>query len=238
MRQTGKSVGKFGSQTKPSNISDAQSMKSSSVRGGNDSFDLEDFEDIMEKIQLDGAIELQKKSMRKLTTANEDPDAYKDNFLIKFFENAGDDDAFDFIGGNQSPGRRPNRGTRIPQPPTKEDLKRNQQKQLVPGDQQQVQAPQQTSPRIPKPKSTNKSILDKTNGNDDNWHPAWTTSQGAGDALEETKQEGPARKAEAFTDKPASSNAKLMDFEALLLQKAGKQPSASPSTATSAATVA
>lgn len=76
-------------------------MKSGSVRGGNnDSFDLEDFEDIMEKIQLDGAIELQKKSMRKLTTANEDPDAYKDNFLIKFFEKEGDDDAFDFIGGN------------------------------------------------------------------------------------------------------------------------------------------
>jgi len=38
--------------------------------------------------------------MRKLTTANEDPDAYKDNFLIKFFEKEGDDDAFDFIGGN------------------------------------------------------------------------------------------------------------------------------------------
>lgn len=60
-----------------------------------------------------------------------------------------------------------------------------------------------TSPRIPYPKTSN---------------PAWTTTaQGAGNALEETKQEGPTRKAEAFTDKPASSNAKLMDFEALLL---------------------
>ena len=41
-----------------------QSLKSGSVRGGNDSdFDLEDFDDVMEKIQLDGAIEMEKRKV-------------------------------------------------------------------------------------------------------------------------------------------------------------------------------
>ena len=62
-----------------------------------------------------------------------------------------------------------------------------------------------------------------TDGNDDNWYPAFGTSMAAGNALEEEKKQSTlTKKAEAFTDKPASSNMALMDFEAQLLLKAGK----------------
>ena len=45
----------------------------------------------------------------------------------------------------------------------------------------------------------------------------------AGAALEEDKKErAEPKRAEVFTELPASSNAKLMDFEAQLLMKAGK----------------
>ena len=64
-----------------------------------------------------------------------------------------------------------------------------------------------------------------TDGNDDAWYPAFGTSMAAGNALEEEKKQSTLpKKAEAFTDKPASSNMALMDFEAQLLLKAGKQP--------------
>ena len=67
--------------------------------------------------------------------------------------------------------------------------------------------------------------MGQTNGNDEQWYPAFGTSMAAGAAQEEDKrapQEAARKPAEAFTDKPASSNLKLMDFEAQLLLKAGK----------------
>lgn len=80
------------------------------------------------------------------------------------------------------------------------------------------------------PKKPIKSILKQTNGNDDNYYPAWGTSLAAGRALEgdeETKRvpnHRPAdRQPEAFTEEPASANQRLMDFEAQLFQKAGKK---------------
>jgi len=51
----------------------------------------------------------------------------------------------------------------------------------------------------------------------------------AGASLEENKNAASTvKKAEAFTDQPASSNKKLMDFEAQLLLKAGKPMPAAP----------
>lgn len=72
MRQTGKSVGKtaFGASASRGGFgagNNAQSLKSGSVRDNNDSdFDLEDFADIMEKIQLESAIENKKRNITQL----------------------------------------------------------------------------------------------------------------------------------------------------------------------------
>jgi len=62
----GGSVSNFGN-------SETKSMKSSSVRDAKeDSFDLEDFEDIMEQIQLQGALEEKKRQVRKVNQVRED----------------------------------------------------------------------------------------------------------------------------------------------------------------------
>ena len=71
MRQTGKSVGKFPIKAATAkkftgNYADEMSLKTGSVRGNDSDFDLEDFDDIMEKIQLDGAIEAEKQKVNKL----------------------------------------------------------------------------------------------------------------------------------------------------------------------------
>jgi len=67
--------------------------------------------------------------------------------------------------------------------------------------------------------------LGQTNGNDDNWYPAWSTATGAGKAVEQEKsQTKTQRQAQVFTSEPASSNQVLMDFEAQLMLKAGKKP--------------
>jgi len=75
-----------------------------------------------------------------------------------------------------------------------------------------------------------KSILKNTNSN----HPAdgeffipaammsGMRDQLAKDMLEEKKEEK--KPVAAFTSVPASSNEKLMEFEALLMAKAGKKP--------------
>ena len=121
MRQSGKSVGKFANTkmgSSHSNFGDAKSVKTGSVRDAkDDSFDLEDFEDIMEKIQLDGALEEQQRVIKKVRKT--DNDDYKDNFLVKFFEGQGD---FFNIDGEGSLSPRKNR-TRIPVPPTQEEIK-------------------------------------------------------------------------------------------------------------------
>ena len=105
LRQTGRSVGKLGAKTgkagafgKSGHYAETQSLKTGSVRDKNDdSFDLEDFDEIMEKINLDKVLEEKKSTVRKLKkTTNEGTADYKENFLIKFFEAQGD--AFDFIG--------------------------------------------------------------------------------------------------------------------------------------------
>ena len=76
------------------------------------------------------------------------------------------------------------------------------------------------------PKSL-KSILKNTGTADDQWFPAWGTAVAAQASLEEDKRQAePAevRQPEAFTELPASSNEKLMEFEKQLLLKAGKKP--------------
>ncbi len=82
------------------------------------------------------------------------------------------------------------------------------------------------------PKKVPKSILKQTNGNDDNWYPAWGTAKAAGTSMAEGGVEEEKRmpnhrpierEPEAFTNEPASSNRRLMDFEAQLFQKAGKK---------------
>ena len=116
LRQSGRSVGKFGNVKMGSSVSNfgaTNSMKSGSVRDPkDDSFDLEDFEDIMEKIQLDGALEEKKQVIKK--TRKQDNDEFKDNFLVKFLEEGGD---FFNIGDDKSMSPRKNR-SRIPVPPT------------------------------------------------------------------------------------------------------------------------
>jgi len=87
----GKSIGiKIGSSSSAFGISDGTSMKSGSVKGNpnDDSFDLEDFDDIVEKIQLESVLEDTKRIVSKVKT--EKNDEYKDSFLIKFFETNGD----------------------------------------------------------------------------------------------------------------------------------------------------
>jgi len=87
----GKSIGiKIGSSSSAVGISDGTSMKSGSVKWNpnDDSFDLEDFDDIVEKIQLESVLEDTKRIVSKVKT--EKNDEYKDNFLIKFFETNGD----------------------------------------------------------------------------------------------------------------------------------------------------
>lgn len=68
---SGRSVGRFGAISKmggsTSNF-DGQSLKSGSVRGkdNDDSFDLEDIDDLIEKIQLESAIEDKRREIRKV----------------------------------------------------------------------------------------------------------------------------------------------------------------------------
>ena len=70
-RMTGRSVGRFGATSKmggsTSNF-DNQSLKSGSVRGNpnDDSFDLEDIDDLIEKIKLESAIEDKRREIRKV----------------------------------------------------------------------------------------------------------------------------------------------------------------------------
>ena len=70
-RMSGRSVGRFGATSKiggsASNF-DGQSLKSGSVKGNpnDDSFDLEDLDDLMEKIQLESAIEDKRREIRKV----------------------------------------------------------------------------------------------------------------------------------------------------------------------------
>ena len=65
---------------------DKKSIASSSQRDplNDDSFEMEDWDDIMEKIQLDAAIEDKKRQVRKIKPDVDD--SYKDNFLIQFLE--------------------------------------------------------------------------------------------------------------------------------------------------------
>jgi len=96
LRQSGKSLGKA---AKPrmgvvsvnnfGGLSDAKSIKTGSIRDARDnSFDLEDFDDVMEKIQLEGAIEEKRRMVSRVL--QKDETSYKDNFLVKFFESQGD----------------------------------------------------------------------------------------------------------------------------------------------------
>lgn len=105
---------------------DTKSMKSGSVRDNpnDDSFDLEDFDDIMEKIKLDAALEETRQSVRK---QKPEEDEYKDNFLIKFFETQGDGFNWEEEQRKKKTGAAAKGGsTRIPVPPTKEELKQHQ----------------------------------------------------------------------------------------------------------------
>ena len=73
---------------------------------------------------------------------------------------------------------------RIPKPATKEEMKLNQNRQhaIAVGTEMPKQSPmKQASTGFPK------SILKHTNGNDDQWYPAFGTSMAAGAALEEIK---------------------------------------------------
>ena len=92
LRQSGRSVGGFGHKVRMggsvSNFGrgDAGSVKGSSVRDPkDDSFDLEDFEDVMEQIELQGALAEKKRMVSKVNLQEEEKD-YKDSFLVKFFE--------------------------------------------------------------------------------------------------------------------------------------------------------
>ena len=118
MRQSGRSVGKFGHTKMGSSTSafDKQSLKSGSVRDAKeDSFDLEDFDEIVEKIQLESAIHEQKRSVRQVL--KQDEEDYKDSFLIKFFENQGEE--FNWDGSDRGNSlERPPKGSRIAKPPT------------------------------------------------------------------------------------------------------------------------
>lgn len=101
--------------------SDTKSMKTGSVRDKNDdSFDLEDFDDIVEKIKLDAALEEQRQAMRK---AKREDDDYKESFLIKFFETQ--DDGFNWE--DEKPKKRTAAvgTTRIAVPPTKQEMKQH-----------------------------------------------------------------------------------------------------------------
>ena len=55
---------------------------------------------------------------------------------------------------------------------------------------------------------------------------------------EDKKAREEPKRAEAFTELPASSNQKLMDFEAQLLMKAGKQPTVASTAGAASLTVA
>ena len=63
-------------------------MKSGSVKDKQESdFDLEDFTEIMEKLQLENALNDKKREIKKLKKVPEGGDEdYKDNFLIKFLD--------------------------------------------------------------------------------------------------------------------------------------------------------
>ena len=106
-----------------SNFGDAKSKASASVRDQQeDDFDLEDFTDIAEAIQLQGVLEEKRRQIRKIKQPKESRvDKPNDNFLINFLETNGDFFK-DFEEG--SPVRK--QGPRIAKPPTKEEVKKNQ----------------------------------------------------------------------------------------------------------------
>jgi len=70
LRQSNRSVGKFGAATSSKGGFGGQSMKSGSVRDKKeDSFDLEDFDEIMEKINLDKTVAEKKRDVKQIKKA-------------------------------------------------------------------------------------------------------------------------------------------------------------------------
>ena len=93
------------------------------------------------------------------TAANKGEEDYKDNFLIKFLDERGAFDLDSSFGHESKSKKKAADKARIPQPATKEELKKNQLKQ------HEVAAG--GAPSHSPQKKAFKSILGQTNGNDD-----------------------------------------------------------------------